>query len=77
MALSVEDAARLARLKAARDAYLLGEKETSISASGRSVAFQPLPKDELDAEIARLEAADATTGTPPARRGALQFGWSR
>lgn len=78
MPLSAEDADRLAKLKAARDRYLLGETETSISASGRSVAFAPLPKDELEAEIARLEAAATSNAeTPPPRRGAIQFGWSR
>lgn len=78
MALSTEDAERLARLRAARDRYLLGEMETSISASGRSVAFAPLPKDELDAEIARLEAAAASDAeTPAPRRGAIRFGWAR
>lgn len=74
MALSAEDTARLAELKAARDKLLKGEAVASISSAGRSVSLTPADKDALNAEIDRLEAAAAGNAIP-VKRGAMRFIW--
>jgi hypothetical protein len=75
MALSAEDAAWLAELKAARRKLLLGEKMVSISSGGRAWSVQESTLEQIDAEIDRLEAADKTTSGVAARRGAIRFNW--
>lgn len=76
MALSPEDAAWLAELKAARKKLIKGEAIASISSGGRSLSVSAIPALDalklIEAEIEKLEAADAGDGTSR-RRGALTF----
>lgn len=74
MALSAEDAAWLAELKAARRKLLLGDKRVQISSGGRSAVYTPADLTKIEAEIAALEAADAGDGKVR-RRGSLTFAW--
>jgi hypothetical protein len=72
MALSSEDAAWLAELKAYRKKLIKGEAVASLSSGGRSVSYSNTNATlaQVDAEIARLEALDGQTDT---RRGAITF----
>ncbi|HYD26980.1 gpW family head-tail joining protein [Brevundimonas sp.] len=73
MALSTEDAARLASLKAARDRLISGSQVESVTAHGRRVDYGAADLNRLDAEICALEAEGASrTGR---RRGAIGFRW--
>lgn len=76
MALSTEDAAWLAALRAARQKLILGQQVASVSSGGRSISLVTLDPGKalttVDDEIARLEHLDAY-GTLPARRGAIKF----
>lgn len=76
MALSTEDAQRLADLRAERDARLQGRSVQSVSSSGRSVTYAKESLDTVLAEIDRLEAGENAVATP-SRRGAISFAWSR
>jgi len=76
MALSAEDAAWLAELRLARKKIIRGEQLASVSSGGRSVSLQALPALDalkvIDAEIDKLEAADAGDGVVR-RRGSFGF----
>lgn len=75
MALSADDAAWLAALKAARRKLILGDKRVKISSGGRAVDYTPADLATIENEIERLEAAAAGDGTPR-RRGRISFtGW--
>lgn len=75
MALSPEDAARLARLRTARDELISGKAVSSVSAHGRRVDYGQADMGRLDAEIRDLEAQ--STSVSGRRRGAVGFRWSR
>lgn len=75
MALSSEDAAWLAELKAARKKLLLGEMVVSISSGGRTWSKAQVSLDAINAEIDRLEAADKTTDGLVRSRGAIRFNY--
>lgn len=75
MALSTEDAAWLGELRLARRKLLLGEMVTSISSGGRTWAKAQVTLEQIDAEIALLEAADRTASGTVQRRGAIRFNW--
>lgn len=72
MALTTDDVARLASLKAARDAILTGKKPNKVQSGGRLVEYGPGDVARLDGEIAGLESAAASGGSVR-RRGALRF----
>lgn len=71
MALNDDDAARLARLKASREAQISGRAVSRISAHGRAKDMAPADMKRLDGEIEALETA-ASSGRVR-RRGALTF----
>lgn len=71
MALSPDDTARLASLKAQRDALIGGTKVTKVTHGPRSTELAAGDPDKLMAEIDRLEALEATGSRR--RRGALTF----
>lgn len=71
MALSDADAARLASLKAKRDALIGGGQVRKIQHGPRSKEFSDGDPDKLQAEIDRLEA-QAATGCSR-RRGPITF----
>lgn len=72
MALSTEDAARLASLKLARDRLISGGQVAKVTSGGRTVEYSQADMSRLDGEICALEASAATSG-PVRRRGALGF----
>lgn len=71
MPLSDADAARLASLKAQRDALIGGSKVRRITHGQRTKEMADGDPDKLQAEIDRLEA-QAATGSAR-RRGAVTF----
>lgn len=71
MALSDADAARLALLKAKRDALIGGGQVRKIQHGARSKEFADGDPDKLQAEIDRLEAKEATGCGR--RRGPITF----
>lgn len=71
MALTEAEAARLAQLKAKRDALMTGDSVRRITHGDRSKELAPGDLAALQGEIDRLEAA-AVTGTRK-RRGAITF----
>lgn len=73
MALSSEDVARLASLKAARDAIIKGDKPNKVQSGGRSVEYGPADLKTLRGEIEGLEAAAAAGETTVRRRTAYRF----
>lgn len=77
MALSTEDAAWLAELKAFRKKLIKGESVASVSSGGRSISFSNTSATlaQVDAEIARLEAADASCDGKVRTRGAIRFNY--
>lgn len=75
MALSTEDAAWLAELRTARRKLLLGEQVTSIASGGRSWTKQQTTLEAIDAEIARLEAADQRADGKVVKSGSVRFNW--
>lgn len=75
VALSVEDAAWLAELKAARRKLLLGETVVSISSGGRSWSKAQVSLEAIDAEIRALEAADNTASGVVKRGGSIRFNY--
>jgi hypothetical protein len=72
MALSTEDTARLAALRTAYDQLLAGKMVAEIQRGDRTLKYAQADKAGLKAEIDRLEAEAAATGTVQ-RRGALRF----
>lgn len=75
MALSDADAARLATLKARRDALIGGEGVKKITHGSRSKEMTDGDPDKLQAEIDRLEA-QALTGSAR-RRAPITFALRR
>lgn len=75
MALTTEEAARLAALIAKRDALIGGEAVKKITHGARSKELADGDSDKLQAEIDRLEAQAATGSTR--RRGAITFALRR
>jgi len=72
MALSADDAARLASLKAAYDKLIAGGQVQRVrNASGREVEYGRGDVEALKREIDQLEGLAASTSG--ARRGALRF----
>lgn len=71
MPLSLTEAARLASLRAQRDALIAGTKVTKVTHGARSTELAQGDPDKLQAEIDRLEAQEATGSRR--RRGALTF----
>lgn len=71
MALNDDDAARLARLKASREAQISGRAVSRISAHGRAKDMAPADMKRLDGDIEALETASASGRVR--RRGALTF----
>jgi len=72
MALSTEDAARLASMKAARDRLLKGEAVAEVSSGGRSKKYAQADLAGLEGQIDALEAS-AVSGRPVRRRGSITF----
>ena len=70
MALSPEDVAALASLRAAYRALIAGDKAAKVTAFGRTVEYAQADVARLSAEIDRLAAMDAGDGR---KRGALRF----
>lgn len=71
MALSTEDAARLAKLSAAYDALIAGQAVARVEFNGRVTAYTAGDTAALKAEVDALNSAAAsTTGR---RRGAVGF----
>lgn len=70
MALSTEDAAALASLRAAYRALIAGDKVAKVTAFGRQVEYAQADVGRLQAEIDRLEALQTSAGR---RRGAITF----
>lgn len=75
MTLTTDEAARLVRLREARDRQISGHAVTKIASHGRSKDMAPADLDRLEGDIAALEAK-ALTGRVR-RRGAIGFRWSR
>lgn len=75
MALSTEDAAWLSELRIARRKLLLGEMVVSISSGGRTWSKAQVTLEQIDAEIAALEAADKTASGEVRKRGAITFNY--
>ena len=74
MALSTEDAARLASLKAGYDALLLGQNVVRVQThGGRLVERGQGDVAALKREIDQLEGLAASTSATPRTRGALRF----
>lgn len=73
MALSTEDAARLARLKSDRAAALDPNRVTKVASGGRSIEKATPDLKRIQAEIDALEAAAQTTTGRVRRRGAITF----
>ena len=71
MALNDDDAARLARLKASREAQISGRAVSRISAHGRAKDMAPADMKRLDGDIEALETASASGRVRG--RGALTF----
>ncbi len=71
MALSTEDAAELASLKAARTALLSGKLPSSVIYNGQRTDFAAIPEGRLEARIGALEAMDASSSSR--RRGSVRF----
>ena len=71
MALTTEDAARLADLRAAYDKLIKGEKVASVTAFGRRKDYAQADLKRLKDEIDDLAAQAATT--TGRRRGAIGF----
>jgi hypothetical protein len=78
MALSADQSAWLAKLRAAREKLILGEQVASISSGGRTISLAQMSPDialkKIEDEIALLEAADVGSGQVQ-RRGAIRFNW--
>lgn len=72
MALSTEDAATLAALKAARLRLMTGAAVEKVQSGGRLVEYTPANAGKLQSEIDALEAAAATSSGRLRRRGALR-----
>lgn len=71
MPLSLADQARLAALRSARDQLLTGKAVAKASyGAGQSVDYAQADMTALRDEIAKLEAAEASSGR---RRGAIRF----
>jgi hypothetical protein len=77
MALSPEDATRLARLRADRAAALDPKRVTKIASAGRSMEMAIPDLDRIEGEIALLEAADKSPTGRLRRRGAITFAFRR
>lgn len=75
MALTTEEAARLTRLREARDRQISGTAVSKIASNGRSKDMAPADLDRLEGDISALEAK-ALTGRAR-KRGAVGFRWSR
>ncbi|WGM45246.1 hypothetical protein KOAAANKH_00107 [Brevundimonas sp. NIBR10] len=73
MALSTEDAARLARLRADRASALDPNRAIKIAQAGRSIEKAVPDLKRIDAEIAALEAASLTPSGRVRKRGAITF----
>lgn len=72
MSLSDADAARLARLKASKDALISGKSTRKVQSGGRLLENFDADLRRLQGEIDALETESAT-GRPAARRGAIRF----
>jgi hypothetical protein len=71
MALTADQAARLAKLQAAYDALITGQQVVRVEFNGRQTTFGPGDTTKLKAEIDELNAVAATrTGR---RNGAVRF----
>lgn len=75
MALSTDDAAWLAELRLVRRKLLAGTMVTGINSGGRSWTKQATTLEAVDAEIARLESADASVDGVVRARGAIRFNY--
>lgn len=74
MALSDEDAAELAGLKAARTKALKGEHVTRFVYNGQQTDYGDVPVERLEARIAALEAEAALPASScRPKRGAIRF----
>lgn len=72
MALSADDQVLLTQYRAAYAALISGTLVARVTAGGRTVEYSGADKGKLESEIARLEAAATSCGTPR-RRGAVRF----
>ncbi len=73
MALSTEDATRLARLKTDLATAMDPNRVTKVSSGGRSIEKAAPDLERMQAEIDALEAAALTTTGRVRRRGAITF----
>ena len=73
MALSTEDAARLASLKASLAAVLDPNRVTKVASGGRSIEKATPDLKKIQSEIDALEAASLTSTGRVRRRGAITF----
>ena len=73
MALSTDDAAALASLRAAYRALIAGDKAAKVTAHGRTVEYAQADLTRLKAEIDALAAQDTSTGGSGRTRGALRI----
>lgn len=77
MALSTEDAARLAQLRAQMAAALNPDRVSKVTSAGRSIEKANPDLDRLQGQIDALEAAASTPSGRLRRRGSITFRWNR
>lgn len=77
MALSTEDAARLATLRDQMAAALDPNRVTKVASAGRSIEKGTPDYERLQGQIDALEAAAMTPSGRVRRRGSMTFRWRR